>query len=84
MNSNFEWQKHQANERVQARLHEAEIHRSLKSAKGQGPSIGGKIIRLPLIGLGGMARWVSQRTAHRPVTNDEQAGGIVSDGEVVA
>jgi hypothetical protein len=82
MNSNFEWQKHQANERVQAKLYEAEIHRSLKLAKGQSPSIGGKIIRLPLIGLGRLARWVSQRTVLAP--SDEQDDAIVSAGEVVA
>ena len=83
MNSNFEWQKHQANERVQAKLHEAEIHRSLKLAKGQSPSIGGKIIRLPLIGLGRLARWINQRTASLAPSN-EQDDAIVSAGEVVA
>lgn len=83
MNSNFEWQKHQANEHVQAKLHEAEIHRSLKLAKGQSPSIGGKIIRLPLIGLGRLARWVNQRTASLALS-DEQDDTIVSAGEVVA
>ena len=84
MNSNFEWQKHQANERVQAKLHEAEIHRSLKLAKGQSPSIGGKIIRLPLIGLGRLARWVNQRTVHSLAPSNEQDDAIVSAGEVVA
>ena len=33
MNSNYEWQKHQANERVQARLQEAEAHRQAKQAR---------------------------------------------------
>ena len=83
MNSNFEWQRHQANERVQAKLHEAEIHRSLKIVKGQSPLIVGKIIRLPFIGLGRLARWVSQLATHSPVTIDEQDGTIVNDGEVV-
>lgn len=35
MNSNYEWQKHQANERVQARLQEAEAHRQAKQAGNQ-------------------------------------------------
>ena len=39
MNSNYEWQKHQANERVQARLQEAEAHRQAKQTKqGNGRS----------------------------------------------
>ncbi|MBE2224750.1 MAG: hypothetical protein IAF02_24635 [Anaerolineae bacterium] len=39
MNSNYEWQKHQANERVQARLQEADAHRQAKQAKqGNGRS----------------------------------------------
>ena len=33
MNSNYQWQKHQANEQIQARVREAQIHRSLKSNK---------------------------------------------------
>jgi hypothetical protein len=30
MDSNFEWQKHQANERVQKRLHEANVYRQAR------------------------------------------------------
>jgi hypothetical protein len=59
MNSNFDWQKHQVNERVQARYQEAEIHRSLKATKGESSSLLGKMIRLPLAGLGGLVRWVA-------------------------
>ena len=33
MDSNYEWQKHQANERVQARLREAELHRLSKQGE---------------------------------------------------
>ena len=33
MNSNHEWQKHQANERVQARLRDAELHRLSKQGE---------------------------------------------------
>lgn len=79
MNSNFEWQKHQTNERVQARYQEAEIHRSLKSADGASSSIVVKIVRLPLVGLGGLAHWFSQRATRRPYTSDERDGAIVSD-----
>ena len=42
MNSNYEWQKHQANERVQARLHEADKHRRATQANGRSP------LRIPL------------------------------------
>ena len=61
MDSNFEWQKHRANERVQARLQRAEIHRLRKSAKGESSSMLGKMIRLPFAGLGGLMRRVGKR-----------------------
>ncbi len=35
MNSNYQWQKHQANERVQSHLREATEHRRVKQAKSQ-------------------------------------------------
>lgn len=35
MNSNYQWQKHQANERVQAHLREAAEHRRVKQANSQ-------------------------------------------------
>lgn len=37
MSNNYEWQKHQANERVQARFHEAEIHRQTKHTRDERP-----------------------------------------------
>ena len=37
MNSNFEWQKHQTNQRVQARLQEAAAHRQAKQGAGRSP-----------------------------------------------
>ncbi len=37
MRNNYEWQKHQANERVQARFQEAETHRQLKQAGHERP-----------------------------------------------
>ena len=39
MNSNYEWQKHQADERAQARLRDAKIHRQLKEVKQRPPFI---------------------------------------------
>lgn len=39
MNSNYEWQKHQATERAQARLRDAEIHRQMKQVKQRSPFI---------------------------------------------
>jgi hypothetical protein len=35
MSSNFEWQKRQANERVQLRLHEAAEHRRVRQGRGR-------------------------------------------------
>jgi hypothetical protein len=35
MSSNYEWQKHLSNERVQARLQEATEYRRLKQTKGE-------------------------------------------------
>jgi preprotein translocase subunit SecY len=35
MSSNYQWQQHQANERIQARLKEAEQHRSAKQENGR-------------------------------------------------
>ena len=37
MSNNYEWQKHQVNERVQARFQEAETHRQLKQAGYERP-----------------------------------------------
>jgi len=54
MNSNFDWQNHQANERIQARLDEAHIHRSLKQKNKQGkltPSILDSFVLLPISSL---------------------------------
>jgi hypothetical protein len=73
MNSNFDWQKHQTNERVQARYQEAEIHRSLKSAGGTSPSIIGKIIMLPFVGLGGLVRWVGGYGRSAETHSNDQA-----------
>jgi formylglycine-generating enzyme required for sulfatase activity len=39
MNSNYSWQKHQANEQLRARMATAEIHRSRKFRKGTGGEI---------------------------------------------
>ncbi|MFQ5399235.1 MAG: hypothetical protein ACE5E7_06510 [Anaerolineae bacterium] len=36
MNGNYDWQKHQVNERIQARLNEAEIHRSVNKSQKSG------------------------------------------------
>lgn len=35
MDGNYEWQKHRANERLQARLQEAEAHRQAKQGNGR-------------------------------------------------
>ncbi len=51
MNSNYSWQKHHTNERLQARLNEAEIHRSLKrnNKKSEHPSYSlERIVLFPL------------------------------------
>jgi hypothetical protein len=37
MSNNYEWQKHQANERVQARFQEAEAHRQSKHTRDERP-----------------------------------------------
>jgi len=37
MSNNYEWQKHQANERVQARFQEADTHRQTKQAGDERP-----------------------------------------------
>ena len=63
MNSNYHWQNHQTNARLQARLKEAEIHRSLKqSIEGKHSfSLLGSIVRLPAIGMAALS---SRLSAH--------------------
>lgn len=59
MNSNYHWQKHQTNGRLQARLNEAEIHRSLKHHKKEAGHLSqllSTIVRLPAIGMSALMR----------------------------
>lgn len=52
MNGNYEWQKHQANERVQARLHEAAEHRRAKLGNSEAQdSFSMKIMFPVLVGI---------------------------------
>ncbi len=39
MDGNFAWQEHQVNERIQARLREAEAHRLVKSSERRRPAL---------------------------------------------
>lgn len=66
MNSNYSWQNHQTNERLQARLSEAEIHRSLKrnNKEGKHPFYSlGRIVLLPVTGVAALVR---RLTSHDP------------------
>ncbi len=66
MNGNYSWQEHQANERLQARLSEAEIHRSLKRTerKGKLPFSSLRIlVLLPVTGIAALMKWL---TSHDP------------------
>jgi len=58
MNSNYLWQNHQTNERLQARFNEAEFHRSLKqSNKGKVSfNLLGRIVVLPVRGIAALIR----------------------------
>ena len=59
MNSNYHWQKHQANERIQTRLNEAEIHRSFNRNNKEGehpPYTLGRILLLPVMGVAALMR----------------------------
>lgn len=59
MNNNYHWQKHQTNGRLQARLQEAEIHRSLKQIDKEGKhpfQLLGKVVLLPASGIAALIR----------------------------
>lgn len=66
MNSNYSWQRHQASERIQARLDEARIHRSRtrhsKEGKHLFSSLAG-IARRPASGLAAFKGWLFTNVA---------------------
>jgi hypothetical protein len=70
MNSNYSWQKHQVNERIQTRLDEAESHRSLNrnNKEGENPSYTvGRILFLPVMGVAAlMRRIVTHYRSNKP------------------
>ena len=49
MNGNYEWQKQQANERIQTRLHEGEAHRQAKTNNDQQPAASLLMVAIPLL-----------------------------------
>lgn len=52
MDGNYEWQKNRANERIQARLQEAEAHRQAKEEHGRtSPPLPLKVIIPALVGM---------------------------------
>lgn len=83
MNSNFEWQKHQANERVQARLQDGAAHRRAKQGNDRVP------FALPvrmaiLVGVGVMvAIWLltSCTTAAGTMEVDSETAVVAADGQ---
>ena len=74
MNSNFEWQKHQANERVQAYREEAAAHRMVEDGKGR--QSGAFLLKLAMLaGIFFIVWWLAGCTsgvAVEPVTLDSQ------------
>lgn len=52
MDGNYEWQKNRANERIQARLQEAEAHRQAKQGHGRtSPPLPLKVVIPALVGM---------------------------------
>lgn len=47
MDSNYHWQKHQANERINARRRDAEAQRLLKQNEPQRPGVMRSLVRIP-------------------------------------
>ncbi|MBX3058222.1 MAG: hypothetical protein KF770_17300 [Anaerolineae bacterium] len=69
MDGNYEWQKNRANERIQARLQEAEAHRQGKQGNGRTPLLPLKVIIPVLMGMI-IAMWL--------LTGCGPAGGTVA------
>lgn len=82
MNSNFEWQKHQANERVQKYQQEAAAHRQVKEGNGRKP--GNVLLVLAMLAGVFFVMWLtvgctSQVSMTADVPEPQSSGWVMAD-----